>query len=87
MAQVHVWRHDPVASDNESIGLNAGDVVINLLTGAMWYMGTVGGGWTAVASGNVTAAQILALDFSGAPTSDPGGGKLWLNGGVPQVGP
>ncbi len=35
----------------------------------------------------VTAAQILALDFSSAPTADPGGGKLWLNGGVLQVGP
>lgn len=37
-------------------------------------------------AGNVTAAQILALDFSAIPTSDPGGGKLWLNGNVVSVG-
>lgn len=34
----------------------------------------------------VTAAQIAALNFSSLPTSNPGGGKLWLNGGVLQVG-
>jgi hypothetical protein len=39
---------------------------------------------TAAAAAN--AAQIAALDFSGLPTSNPGGGKLWLNGGVLQVG-
>jgi len=27
------------------------------------------------------------LDLSSLPTSDPGGGKPWLNGGVVQVGP
>lgn len=27
------------------------------------------------------------LDLSGLPTSDPGNGKPWLNGGVVQVGP
>lgn len=32
-------------------------------------------------------ATILAqADLSGLPTSNPGGGKLWLNGGVLQVG-
>lgn len=31
-------------------------------------------------------AALAGLDLSGLPTSDPGGGKLWLNGGVLQVG-
>ena len=35
----------------------------------------------------ITAADIYALDFSGLPTSYPGPGLLWLNGGVLQVGP
>ncbi len=39
------------------------------------------------ATGTVTAATFAALDLSGLPTSDPGGGKPWLNGGVLQVGP
>ncbi len=34
----------------------------------------------------VSAAAIAALDLSSLPTSDPGGGKVWLNGGVLQVG-
>ena len=34
----------------------------------------------------VTTVAIAALDFSTLPTSNPGGGKLWLNGGVLQVG-
>ena len=52
---------------------------------------SVGGG--AVASFNsrtgavvLTAADFLGLDLSGAPVSDPGSGKPWLNGGVLQVG-
>lgn len=32
------------------------------------------------------APLLAAADLSGLPTSDPGGGKLWLNGGVLQVG-
>ena len=35
----------------------------------------------------VTTAEFEALDLSTLPTSDPGGGKPWLNGGVVQVGP
>lgn len=39
------------------------------------------------ASSAATLAAILAeTNISGLPTSDPGGGKLWLNGGVLQVG-
>lgn len=38
------------------------------------------------ATNTVTAAQIADLDFSILPTSNPGSGKLWLNGGVVQVG-
>ena len=34
-----------------------------------------------------SAADFMALDLSGMPTSDPGGGLPWLNGGVMQVGP
>lgn len=45
------------------------------------YAGASGGG------GGVSEADIAALDFSGLPTSDPGSGMLWLNGGVLQVGP
>lgn len=37
--------------------------------------------------GPLTAAAFAALDLSGLPTADPGGGKPWLNGGVLQVGP
>jgi len=35
----------------------------------------------------LTLQNILNADFSGLPTSDPGGGREWLNGGVVQVGP
>lgn len=38
------------------------------------------------ATNTVTAAQIAALDFSILPTANPGSGRLWLNGGVLQVG-
>jgi hypothetical protein len=34
----------------------------------------------------LTAADIAALDLSGLPTSDPGSGKVWLNGNVLSVG-
>lgn len=34
----------------------------------------------------LTTAKLAALNCSTLPTSDPGGGKLWLNGGVLQVG-
>ena len=44
-------------------------------------------GPTGPAGPAATAASIAALDFSILPTSDPGSGKLWLNGGVLQVGP
>ena len=37
---------------------------------------------------NVTAAYIAGLNFGAVlPTSDPGGGRPWLNGGVWQCGP
>lgn len=52
-----------------------------------------GGGGGAVSSVNSrTGAVVLIgsdfanLDLSGLPTSNPGGGKAWLNGGVLQVG-
>ena len=32
-------------------------------------------------------AIFLGLDLSTLPTSDPGNGQMWSNGGVPQVGP
>ncbi len=34
----------------------------------------------------LTASDIANLDLSTLPTSDPGSGKVWLNGGVLQVG-
>ncbi len=35
----------------------------------------------------LTAADVSGLDLSTLPTSDPGSGGIWLNGGVAQVGP
>jgi len=35
----------------------------------------------------LTAAGFASLDLSLLPTSDPGGGKPWRNGGLMQVGP
>lgn len=32
------------------------------------------------------ASAIIGLDLSTLPTSNPGGGRLWLNGGVVQIG-
>lgn len=34
-----------------------------------------------------TVAHWMSLDFSGLPTTDPGGGKPWLKGGDIHVGP
>ncbi len=36
--------------------------------------------------GPLTPADFANLDLATLPTSDPGGGKPWLNGGVLQVG-
>ena len=65
---------------------------IDSVTSATEFPADKGGGMK-----GATAAQILAFllsaDWSTLPTSDPGGGKLWLNGsgvagqGVLQVGP
>jgi len=38
------------------------------------------------ASGGGTSAAFASLDLSSLPTSNPGGGKPWLNGGVLQIG-
>jgi hypothetical protein len=38
-------------------------------------------------TGALTPTNFAALDLSTLPTSDPGSGKPWLNGGVMQVGP
>lgn len=35
----------------------------------------------------ITPEAFAALDLDILPTSDPGDGKPWLNGGVMQVGP
>jgi len=37
-------------------------------------------------SGTFTATNFAAMDLSTLPTTDPGSGKPWLNGGVLQVG-
>lgn len=37
-------------------------------------------------TGGLTTTSLAALDLSTLPTFNPGGGKLWLNGGVLQVG-
>ena len=34
----------------------------------------------------LTAAWLASLDCSAFPTADPGSGRIWLNGGVMQVG-
>lgn len=45
------------------------------------------GAWLrAPLSSSVTFAAFAALDLSGLPTSDPGGGRAWLNGNVLSVG-
>lgn len=38
-------------------------------------------------TGALTPGNFAALNLSSLPTSDPGSGKPWLNGGVLQVGP
>lgn len=38
------------------------------------------------AAGTQTAIAFAALDLSGLPTADPGGGKPWLKLGVLTVG-
>lgn len=45
-------------------------------------------GWTAetTAGTSFSATQFATTDLSGLPTSNPGGGKPWLNGNVVQVG-
>jgi hypothetical protein len=43
--------------------------------------------WHTAATGALTTAMFAALNLSTLPTSDPGSGKPWLNGGVLQVGP
>jgi hypothetical protein len=40
-----------------------------------------------ISIGGVTPEEFAALDLDTLPTSDPGDGKPWLNGGVMQVGP
>ena len=47
-------------------------------TGATGATGTGATGATG-ATGPTTFAQIEALDMSTGPTSDPGGGKVWIN--------
>lgn len=37
-------------------------------------------------AGATPAVSFSALDLSALPTSNPGSGKPWLNGGVLQVG-
>ena len=34
-----------------------------------------------------TSAHWMSLDFSGLPTADPGGGRVWLKAGDLHVGP
>ncbi len=38
-------------------------------------------------SGAITAAVLAALDLSTLPTTDPGGGKPWINGNGAANGP
>ena len=47
------------------------------------YLATL---FAAAARQTLSAAQLGALDLSSLPTSNPGGGGLWLNSGVLQVG-
>jgi hypothetical protein len=46
-----------------------------------------GSAWHTASAGVLTTAMFAALNLSSLPTSDPGSGKPWLNGGVLQVGP
>lgn len=40
-----------------------------------------------VKTGTTLATALAALNLSGLPIADPGGGKLWLKAGVLTVGP
>lgn len=42
MPEVHVVARDPDASDDETVGFRLGDVVINSVSGAMFFMQTEG---------------------------------------------
>lgn len=58
-------------------------------TGTAFTMVSLGTGLsltTGTLAVTITAAMFAALDLSGLPTSNPGGGKPWLNGGVLMVG-
>lgn len=37
--------------------------------------------------GGITPDSFAALDLDSLPTSDPGGGKPWNNGGMIAIGP
>lgn len=66
------WDHQhPHDTSNPENYQNAGDVALSIASSAY----------------HLTAAAWGALDLHLLPTSDPGGGKPWLNGGVLQVGP
>lgn len=60
--------------------------VVSPTAGWYWWNGA----WTAESAGvstsTTTVSDLEALDFSTLPTTNPGSGKLWLNGGVLQVG-
>lgn len=56
------------------------------VTSVIGGTGIAGGTITTTGTLSITAASLGAVDFSTLPTSDPGSGRLWLNGGVLQVG-
>lgn len=70
----------------ELLAQMSGDVTSDDITDAT----AAGRAILTAADANAQAAllsiAIQNLSFSGLPTSDPGGGKLWLNGGVLMVG-
>lgn len=75
------WNAGTVTVVGSGLTLNLGTI------SAEWQVGTV----TAIGAGLALSGASLNLDFgnanlSGLPTSNPGGGKPWLNGGVLQVG-
>lgn len=82
------WNGGTVGALGTGLSINSGTLSPNWRAGTVTALGTnlsITSG-TLNASSTLTAAQFAALDLSTLPTSNPGSGKPWLNGGVVQVG-
>ena len=84
-------RSIPTSSGSTSIIVSDGSTEV-MNVGTINFVGAVVSGTSVVATitvpsaSTITPAQFLALDLSTMPTSDPGGGRCWLNGNVVSIG-